>query len=85
MWIGFAMLKMLHLLVGCRVLPPLLTILQNEYFPVFVASESTLIQKQYRKLILEIVTFRAIHEPNKYLNLFHLYAHNIPINRNLIV
>ena len=30
MWIGFAMLKMLHLLVGCRVLPPLLTILQNE-------------------------------------------------------
>ena len=37
-------------------------------------------RKQLRKLILEIITFRNTHEPTKYLNLFHLYAHKISIN-----
>ena len=41
--------------------------------------------KQWRKLILKIVTFRTTHEPTKCLNLFFLYAHKISINRKLIV
>ena len=41
--------------------------------------------KQQRKLVTGIVTFRTTHEPIKYINLFHLYAHKIPVNRNLIV
>ena len=42
-------------------------------------------RKQYRELILEIVTFRTIHEPTKYLNFFHQYANKLPGHWNLIV
>ena len=41
---------------------------------MFVASETTL--KQSRKVIVEIITSSTTHEPIKYLNIFHLYAHN---------
>ena len=42
---------------------------------MIVASETTL--KQSRRLIIKIITSSTTHELIKYLNLFHLYAHDV--------